>query len=212
MAQVANPLGILGHKKAVPSADDLLSIKLLTETDQEFNFLKKESVLFLKNAMRMLAASPFLRTKFGGDGIQEASVLAALLKQRADTLNFQLHVDDMSRQLLNREFSKINMNGLRPKALPVYGPNGRIVTHPINMLGLRRKADAAGAGDPNRAIIGSEELNAYGNTWYDITNRGGGALNAIRKNTNPTMGDFWAQRNRFNNNAALRSDRNYGYG
>ena len=193
------------------SADDLLSIKLLTETDEEFNFLKQESVLFLKNAMRMLAASPFLRTKFGGDGIQEASVLAALLKQRADTLNFQLHVDDMSRQLLNREFSKVNMNGLRPKALPVYGANGRKLQFPINMLGLREYANAGGAGNPNRAIIGSEELNAFGNTWYKIQDRGGG-LNEIAANTNPNAGNFWEQRNRFNNQGALQRDRNYGYG
>ena len=43
MAQAGNPLGILGHKKAVPSADDLLSIKLLNETDPDFAHLKEES-------------------------------------------------------------------------------------------------------------------------------------------------------------------------
>ena len=214
MAQAANPLGILGHKKAVPSADDLLSIKLLTETDGEFAHLRDESVLFLKNAMRMLAASPFLRTKFGGDGVAEASVLANLLKQRADTLNFQLHVDDMSRQLLNREFAKVNMNGLRPKALPVFGPNGQKIKSPINMLGLRIPQNAAGQLPGNGILAagyGSQELNAYGRTWARVGARGG-ALNAIDANVDPNVNDFWEQRNRYNNMGAFRAAPEYLYG
>ena len=212
MAQAGNPLGILGHKKATPSADDLLSIKLLCETDGNFEHLKEESVLFLKNAMRMLAASPFLRTKFGGDGIQEASVLAELLKQRADTLNFQLHVDDMSRQLLNREFSKVNMNGLRPKAVPVFGPNGRKIREPINMLGIRVTANAGGVNQANTGILGSEELNAYGNTWRAYSDRGGGGLNALASNVDPWQNNYWEFRRRFNNAPNMRADPSYVFG
>ena len=209
-AQASNPLGILGHKKAVPSADDLLSIKLLAETDNDFGHLREESVLFLKNAMRMLAASPFLRTKFGGDGVQEASVLAQLLKQRADTLNFQLHVDDMSRQLLNREFAKVNMNGLRPKALPVYDQNGRKYEYPINMLGLRVPV-IGGMADANAAIIGSEEMNAYGRSWNRVGGRGGGVGGAIDPNT-PFFADQWNMRNVFNAMGDVQRDRNYAFG
>ena len=214
MAQAGNPLGILGHKKAVPSADDLLSIKLLNETDPDFAHLREESTLFLKNAMRMLAASPFLRTKFGGDGVAEASVLANLIKQRADTLNFQLHVDDMSRQLLNREFAKVNMNGLRPKALPVYGPNGEKIRDPINMLGLRfiRNAGVANANRV-RAIVGSEELNAYGNTWYRIPARGGQPdVAALGINVNPHWDNYWDRRNNYRHANHFLADRNYAYG
>ena len=168
----------------------------------------------MKNAMRMLAASPFLRTKFGGDGVAEASVLANLLKQRADTLNFQLHVDDMSRQLLNREFAKVNMNGLRPKALPVYGPNGTQIRDPINMLGLRNIRNGAGVV-ANRAIVGSEELNAYGNTWYNIPVRGNGGqadVAAFAMNTDPNSANFWRHRNLFRQNVRFQGDRNYAYG
>jgi hypothetical protein len=164
----SNPFGILGHKKAVPSADDLLSLKLLAENDGEFNYLKEEATLFLKSAMTLLNSSPFLRAKFGGDGIQESAVLAELLKQRADTLNFQLHVDDMSRQLLSKEFSKINMDGLRPKAVPVYAPTGAKVNLPTNILGLRQPYSSDNnAPFPNRMAIGGRELNAYGNMWTD---------------------------------------------
>ena len=208
--QASNPLGILGHKKSLPSADDLLSIKLLTETDDDFSHLKEESVLFLKNAMRMLAASPFLRTKFGGDGIQEASVLAQLLKQRADTLNFQLHVDDMSRQLLNREFAKVNMNGLRPKALPVYDQNGRKYRYPINMLGLRVPI-IGGVADAHAAIIGSEELNAYGRSWRRIGDRGGGVGGPINSNSQ-YFRPHWNDRNRFAAGGDLVNDPNYAFG
>ena len=199
------------------SADDLLSIKLLNETDPDFAHLREESTLFLKNAMRMLAASPFLRTKFGGDGVAEASVLANLIKQRADTLNFQLHIDDMSRQLLNREFSKVNMNGLRPKALPVYGPNGRKLRDPINMLGLRSVRNGPANFVPNNvAIVGSEELNAYGNTWYKIPQRGNNNVGDGREflaNVNPNFNNFWNDRNRyFDDPRYVRRDRNYAYG
>ena len=168
-----NPFGIVGYQKAVPSADDLLSLKLLAETDQDFDYLKDEAVLYLKNAMRMLASSPFLRTKFGGDGIKPASVLAELLKQRADTLNFQLHIDDMARQLLNKEFSKINMTGLRPKVVPVYGNNGGELARPVNLLGMRQPFDTSVnpvTGQPrgfinNAAMRGGIDINAFGNRW-----------------------------------------------
>ena len=43
MAEKGNPFGILTYQKAVPSADDLLSLKLLAETDGEFDYLKKEA-------------------------------------------------------------------------------------------------------------------------------------------------------------------------
>ena len=144
MAQQGNPFGILSNQKAVPSADDLLSLKLLGETDPQFNYLKERSVLYLKNAMRLLNVSPFLRTRLGGDGIQQGAILAELLKQRADTLNFQLHIDNMSKQLLAKEFAKTNMNGLKPKRLPVYQNTGAAVANFPNILGL--------AGNVNRAI------------------------------------------------------------
>ena len=212
MAQAANPLGILGHKKATPSADDLLSLKLLSETDGEFGVLKEESVLFLKNAMKMLASSPFLRTKFGGDGIAEASVLAELLKQRADTLNFQLHIDDMSRQLLSREFNKINMNGLRPRKVPVYNQSGRKYAQPVNMLGLRNPTiqDAVNA---NMAVVGSAETNAYGGLWRSVNNRGGGG-NRVAINANDPMSalNSWVLRNDFNARQDIRADPSYIYG
>ena len=209
MAQAGNPLGILGHKKATPSADDLLSLKLLSETDAEFGVLKEESVLFLKNAMKMLASSPFLRTKFGGDGIQEASVLAELLKQRADTLNFQLHIDDMSRQLLSREFNKVNMNGLRPRKVPVYNQAGRKYAQPVNMLGLRNPTIRT-VPQANMAIVGSAETNAYGGLWRAVSNRGGGgARNAINAHDSMNALNSWVLRNDYNAAGDIRAD--FGY-
>ena len=210
MAQVqaSNPLGILGHKKSTPSADDLLSIKLLCETDTDFSHLKEESVLFLKNAMRMLASSPFLRTKFGGDGIQEASVLAQLLKQRADTLNFQLHIDDMSRQLLSREFRKVNMTGLRPKRVPVFDPTGQKYAEPVNMLGLRRPM-IGGNRRNDAAIIGSEEVNAYGRSWNSSREQ---QNNRWRVNDLIDQTNDFRERIDFGDNAHFRRDRNYLYG
>ena len=165
-----NPFGILSYQKAVPSADDLLSLKLLAETDGEFNFLKEEATLYLKNAMRMLSASPFLRTKFGGDGIKPASVLAELLKQRADTLNFQSHIDDMAKQLLNKEYSKINMTGLKPKIVPVYNRRGDRIQNPVNMLGQRFAYDNGGHRINNGRIVGGIDINAFGGLWRNDAN------------------------------------------
>ena len=163
MAQT-NPLGVVGHKKAVPSADDIISIRLLAENDSDFSYLKKEATLYLKSALMMLNNSPFLRSKFGGDGIPQASVLAELLKQRADTLNFQLHVDDMSRQLLARELRKTNMTGMSAISLPIYQQNGAAYQYPANVLGLRQALNR----DNNAEIAGMyvpgiKTLNAWGN-------------------------------------------------
>ena len=130
-----NPFSLIGHKKAVPSADDLLSLKLLAENDAEFAPLKEEATIYLKSAMKMLSVSPFLRSKLGGDGIAEASVLAELVKQRADTLNFQLHIDDLSRQMLSVEFAKNNMKGLHPAKLSQYDRAGAAVNAAQNMIG-----------------------------------------------------------------------------
>ena len=164
MAQGNNPLGVVGHKKAVPSADDIISIRLLAENDADFSYLKKEATLYLKSALMMLNNSPFLRSKFGGDGIPQASVLAELLKQRADTLNFQLHVDDMSRQLLARELRKTNMNGMSAIALPLYQHNGARYRYPADILGLR---EAVSANLEDRVaegmrVPGVKTLNAWG--------------------------------------------------
>ena len=164
MAQGNNPLGVVGHKKAVPSADDIISIHLLSENDADFGYLKKEATLYLKSALMMLNNSPFLRSKFGGDGIPQASVLAELLKQRADTLNFQLHVDDMSRQLLARELRKTNMNGMSAIALPLYQHNGARYRYPADILGLR---EAVSANLEDRVaegmrVPGVKTLNAWG--------------------------------------------------
>ena len=161
MAQT-NPLGVVGHKKAVPSADDIISIRLLAENDSDFSYLKKEATLYLKSALMMLNNSPFLRSKFGGDGIPQASVLAELLKQRADTLNFQLHVDDMSRQLLARELRKTNMTGMSAVALPVYQHNGAKHISPTNVLGLRQARSNDGAAiRENMFVPGVKTLNAW---------------------------------------------------
>ena len=162
-AQGQNPLGIVGHKKAVPSADDLLSIRLLSENDAEFSYLKKEATLYLKSALAMLNNSPFLRSKFGGDGIPQASVLAELLKQRADTLNFQLHVDDMSRQLLAREMRKTNMTGMAPISLPMFKHNGASYAYPANILGLRQTLNADNGQERlNMWKAGTKNLDAWG--------------------------------------------------
>ena len=162
MAQT-NPLGVVGHKKAVPSADDIISIRLLAENDSDFSYLKKEATLYLKSALMMLNNSPFLRSKFGGDGIPQASVLAELLKQRADTLNFQLHVDDMSRQLLARELRKTNMTGMSAVALPVYQHNGAKYVSPANVLGLRQALNSQDNNNPleNMFVPGVKTLNAW---------------------------------------------------
>ena len=164
-----NPLGIVGHKKAVPSADDLLSIKLLAENDEEFKYLKQEATVYLKSALMMLNNSPFLRSKFGGDGIPQASILAELVKQRTDTLNFQNHIDNMSRQLLSREMNKASMFGMEPIALPVYAANGVRYTYPSNILGLRNalESDNGDAASDNLRVLGAKKLDAYGNAASD---------------------------------------------
>ena len=166
MSQGGNPLGTVGHKKAVPSADDLVSIRLLAENDADFAYLKKEATLYLKSALTMLNNSPFLRSKFQGDGIPQASVLAELLKQRADTLNFQLHVDDMSRQLLAREMRKANMTGMEPVSIPFYKPDGARYEFPSNILGLRQALNADDGNNvmENKFLAGTKRLNAYGNS------------------------------------------------
>ena len=138
---MSNPFGVVGHKKATPSADDLLSIKLLCDIDNSFEPLKEESVVYLKSAMKMLQASPFLRNRLGGDGIQQASVLAELVKQRGDTLNFQNHIDNMSRQLLNRELQKFNMTGQKPLKVPMWDENGVLNEEQLILIGADRSKD-----------------------------------------------------------------------
>ena len=161
----SNPLGVVGHKKAVPSADDLISIRLLAENDSDFAYLKKEATLYLKSALTLLNNSPFLRNKFGGDGIPQASVLAELLKQRADTINFQLNVDDMSRQLLAREMKKINMVGQQPIAVPMFQHDGSPYRSPVNVLGLRRQIQNGDLID--NAVEGRKFLNSWGRKFDD---------------------------------------------
>ena len=160
MAQ--NPLGVVGYQKAVPSADDLLSIRLLAENDAEFSYLKKEATLYLKAALTMLNTSPFLRSKFNGDGIPQASVLAELLKQRADTLNFQLHVDDMSRQLLARELRKTNMMGMGAVSVPMFKHSGAEYQYPADILGLRQSLTNNGAVRANKYLPGLKRIDAWG--------------------------------------------------
>ena len=81
---------------AVASADELLSIKLLEKANPEvFGGLAREETKWLAGAFKLLEVSPYLRSKLNGKGIAQAGQLAAVLKNRAETLFFQSQIDEV---------------------------------------------------------------------------------------------------------------------
>ena len=87
-------LSLFGDMPAVPDANTLLSLKMLKEANEDaFRGLAQEQTRFLSAALALLKQDHFLRVKLGGAGLQQAMVLAQILKKRAEEKHLQNRLD-----------------------------------------------------------------------------------------------------------------------
>ena len=112
-------LSLFGDMPAVPDENTLLSLKMLKEVNREaFEGLAQEQTRFLTAALALLKQDHFLRIKLGGAGLQQAMILAQILKKRAEEKHIQSRIDVHS-DAIQSGFLTAEMNNALP---PVYRP------------------------------------------------------------------------------------------
>ena len=170
LGNVGNLFEIHGADPAVPTADTLISLKLLSEADPAYKKMMKEELKFLTAARSLLRADTYLRIKMGGDNLSASMRLANVLKARSETKHLNERLDNVVGALNQHTFAT-SLHGLGPAPAAASGvlasQGGRVLT--MDMMGS--------AGGRGRAIVVQHEVVGGANpvaatTLEEMRNRG----------------------------------------
>jgi len=101
-------LEFLNSAPDVPTPNDLLSLKLLKDTNEAlFKPLYTEQTKFLGVARSLLMNDEWLASKFNGQGLESMSALASILKKRTEELNMHERVDGVLGVVLDAQLHNI---------------------------------------------------------------------------------------------------------
>jgi hypothetical protein len=107
LANVGNNFDLYSSESAIPDANTLVSLKLLSDSDPEFKSLMKEETKWLSAGLATVRSDPYLRIKLGGDGLAAGMKMDNVLKARAEYNHMNSRIDKAADSMNRHTFGPL---------------------------------------------------------------------------------------------------------
>ena len=115
MAESSNFFNLFNDEPAIPDANELLSLKILKDANQEaFKDIAKNETKWLSIAYGLIKRDPYLQIQMQGRGIRQAMKLANLLKQASEKRHFEKRIDGIVDKMVDARFKTNSWKPLAP--------------------------------------------------------------------------------------------------